>query len=51
MKTNNSDKETYNSVVCKYCSNRNQCDKNKFKVYVVGNKVTMRCTDYSYDNV
>lgn len=34
----NKDKEVYNSIVCVKCVNRNVCDKNKFKVYVVGRK-------------
>lgn len=43
------DKEVYNSKICIYCKNQDICDKNRFGVFVVGDKVTMRCPKYEYN--
>ena len=45
----NRDKEVYNSKICIYCKNQDICDKNCFGVFVVRDKVTMRCPKYEYN--
>ena len=42
----NRDKEVYNSKICIYCKNQEICDKSCFGVFVVRDKVTMRCPKY-----
>lgn len=45
------DKEVYNSKICIYCKHYNECSKNKFKVYVFNDKVSMRCIDYEFKDM
>ena len=45
----NRDKEIYNSKICIYCKNRDHCSKDLFGVFVIRDKVTMRCPKYDYD--
>lgn len=46
----NKDKEVYNSKICIYCKNKDHCNKNLFTVFVIKDKVTMKCVKYEYDN-
>lgn len=46
----NRDKEVYNSKMCIYCKLRESCNKDLFSVFVVRDKVTMRCAKYEFDN-
>lgn len=42
------DKEIYENKVCKFCSNCDFCNKDKFKVIKLNDKTTYRCYDYNY---
>lgn len=43
-----SDKEVYKQKICKYCENNKTCNKDKFKVFVINDRTTMRCHSYVY---
>lgn len=43
------DKILYTTKVCPFCINKNICNKDKFKRYLEGKKVTYLCPEYTYE--
>lgn len=41
--------EVYKSKICVLCTNRDSCSKDKFKRYVIGDKISTRCPEYKYE--
>lgn len=44
-----SESEVYKSKICVLCTNRDSCSKDKFKRYVIGDKISTRCPEYKYE--
>lgn len=38
----------YEDKICKFCSNKDKCDKTKYKIKTIFDKTTLYCPEYLY---
>lgn len=43
--------EVYQNKICKYCTNKENCNKDKIKTSKFENKVSIYCPDYVFENL
>jgi len=44
-------KTTYNRCICEWCTKKDMCDKDRFIVNNVYDKISMRCASYEYNRI
>lgn len=42
-------KQDYQRLICSICENNSTCKKDKINIYVIQDKLSMKCINYKYD--